>query len=116
MSEYTLCNLDDVDDGQSGGYALTHNDKLVGVMVIRQGDQVLTYQNSCPHIGTPLDFMPGQFLDVNREHILCSTHGALFRIDDGHCISGPCAGDALTPIKADVRDGVVYVDLDAIIS
>jgi nitrite reductase/ring-hydroxylating ferredoxin subunit len=113
LSEQILCRLEDVDDGQSGGYALTHNEKLIGVMVIRQGDTVYTYRNSCPHIGTPLDFMPGKFLDKSREHILCSTHGALFRIEDGHCISGPCAGGALTPIKATVRDDIVYVELDA---
>ncbi len=113
MSEHTLCALDDINDGMSAGYALLHNDKLIGVIVIRQGNVVYTYRNACPHIGTPLDFTPGQFLDVDRQHILCSTHGALFRIEDGHCISGPCAGGALTHVRAEVRDGTVYVDLDA---
>lgn len=80
----------------------------IGVMVIRQGDDVFVYENNCPHIGAPLDFEPGEFLDLDREFIICSTHGALFQINDGYCVSGPCMGDHLTPIKAQVRDGEVY--------
>ncbi len=78
-------------------------------MAIRRDDKVFTYINSCPHIGAPLDFKPGQFLDLAREHILCSSHGALFRIEDGYCISGPCAGKNLKPVSNAVDKGVVYV-------
>ena len=45
-----------------------------------------------------------------RAHILCTTHGALFNIDDGLCIAGPCVDDHLTPIATEVRDGAVFVD------
>jgi len=78
-------------------------------MVIRRDDAAFVYVNSCPHIGSPLDFRPGQFLNLERTHILCSTHGALFRIEDGHCISGPCAGDRLEAAEAIVEDGMVYL-------
>ncbi len=37
-----------------------------------------------------------------------TTHGALFRIDDGRCLAGPCQGDRLEPFPIAVRDGVVY--------
>lgn len=109
MTNYKLCVLDDIEDGQSAGFVLEASEKKIGIMVIRRGDEVFTYLNSCPHIGTPLDFKPGQFLDLAREHILCSTHGALFRIEDGQCISGPCAGKSLSKIENDLRDGHVYV-------
>jgi len=104
-----LCALDEIEDGGSAGFAVAKPDgAMIGVMVIRQGDKVFVYENSCPHIGSPLDFEPGQFLDLDREFIICSTHGALFKIEDGFCISGPCMGDNLTPIKAECRDGAVY--------
>ncbi len=111
MSEQVLCSVIDLADSTSGGYILTQGDNTIGVMAIRQGDKVYTYRNACPHIGTPLDFTPGKFLDKEREYILCSTHGALFRIEDGHCISGPCAGAALTRVESVTRDGIVYVNL-----
>lgn len=31
-------------------------------------------------------------------HLLCGTHGALFRPQDGYCVSGPCVGDSLEPV------------------
>ncbi|MEQ8667421.1 MAG: Rieske 2Fe-2S domain-containing protein [Rhodospirillales bacterium] len=108
-----LCALEDITDGGSAGFAVDRGDgSTLGIMAIRRIGGIHLYENACPHIGTPLDFTPGQFLDLEREYILCSTHGALFRIEDGHCISGPCAGDELTSIKAAIEDGVVYALLD----
>ena len=78
-------------------------------MAIRQGDTVFAYVNSCPHVGTPLDMWPGRFLTRDGEYILCATHGALFRIEDGHCVAGPCVGRGLTPIDTRVANGVVNI-------
>lgn len=100
-----LCRLDDIEDGGSDGFSLEARGRRWGVIAVRQGGEVFTYVNACPHIGAPLDFQPGQFLDADREHILCTTHGALFRIHDGYCISGPCSGDHLTPVQAETRNG-----------
>jgi nitrite reductase/ring-hydroxylating ferredoxin subunit len=38
---------------------------------------------------------------------LCSSHGALFRIVDGVCIAGPCAGQRLWPWPVKVEDDQV---------
>ena len=105
MTEHALCPLDDIADGGSAGFEIAG--KLV--MAIRQGDTVFAYVNSCPHVGTPLDMWPGRFLTRDGEYILCATHGALFRIEDGHCVAGPCVGRGLTPIEARVANGVVNI-------
>ncbi|MEQ9555544.1 MAG: Rieske (2Fe-2S) protein [Rhodospirillales bacterium] len=105
MTEHTLCQLDDIDDGGSAGFEVAG--KLV--MAIRQGDTVFAYVNSCPHVGTPLDMWPGRFLTRDGEYILCATHGALFRIEDGHCVAGPCVGRGLTPIGTRIENGAVNI-------
>ena len=105
MSEpTTLCALDDIPDGESGGFIAETPDGRRGFLVVRQGDTAFVYINSCPHIGSPLDFEPGKFLNLEKTHIMCSTHGALFNIDDGHCISGPCAGKDLEKVKTQIVD------------
>lgn len=109
MSEIKLCALEDIADGESAGFTATLGDSTVAVLAVRQGDDVYVYENECPHIGSPLDFNPGQFLNVERTHIMCSTHAALFQIHDGLCISGPCDGDHLTALPSTVRDGSVFV-------
>jgi len=108
MSDVALCAVDDLADGESAALIADFGTHQIAVMVIRKDDNVFVYENSCPHIGTPLDFIQGQFLNVERTHIMCSTHAALFKIEDGTCISGPCAGDRLTPIQVEVRDGTVF--------
>ena len=88
---------------------------MSGILVVRRGLHVYAYLNTCPHAGSPLDWVPDQFLDLNREYIQCATHGALFRIEDGVCMYGPCAGDRLTPVPTAVEAGeVVLLVTDAV--
>ena len=65
------------------------------------------FVNRCPHAGSPLDWMPGQFLNLDRTHLQCATHDALFTLDGGECVAGPCAGDALEPVPVVVDGGQV---------
>lgn len=109
MSDIKLCALDDIDDHESSGFIADFGYKKVAVLAVRQGETVYVYENSCPHIGTPMDVIPGEFLSEDGSHIECGTHLAQFRIEDGLCVEGPCEGDKLTQIKAEVRDGAVYV-------
>ncbi len=108
MSTY-LCDLGDIKNNGSSAFILQIGAERLAILAVRRDGTVYAYLNSCPHIGSPLDFTPGQFLDLERRHILCSTHGALFRIEDGHCISGPCAGKALTPLTTRLENGEVHV-------
>lgn len=112
MTETRLCKISDLPEGSSAAFAFDQPDgSRRGVMVIHKYARVHVYENSCPHIGMPLDFTPGKFLDKSGELIICSNHGALFRIDDGHCISGPCAGKTLTGIPYRIFNGYLYITL-----
>ena len=108
MSGARLCALDDIPDGDAAGFAATIDGRPVAVFAVRQGEAVFVYENDCPHNGTMLDLL-GTFLDPEGEHIECGSHSALFRIEDGRCIAGPCEGEHLIQIKANVQDGVVYI-------
>ena len=101
-----LCRLEEITDPGSKGFDLGDG----SIFVIRRGAELAGYVNSCPHTGGPLDWVEGQFLDLTREHIVCATHGALFRVGDGQCIDGPCLGDKLTAVTITLADGVVYLE------
>jgi nitrite reductase/ring-hydroxylating ferredoxin subunit len=100
-----LCRLDDIADPGSKGFELEDR----SIFVIRRGAHIAGYVNSCPHTGGPLDWIEDQFLDLTRQHIVCATHGAVFRIGDGHCIAGPCAGDRLMPVRIGLIGGVLHL-------
>lgn len=109
MSGTKLCSLDEIPENGSAGFLVEIGGKNVHLMAIRKDGDVHIYENECPHVGVPLDFRPGQFLDAEKKHIMCSTHGALFVIETGECIDGPCFGDHLIRVDAEIRDGVVYL-------
>lgn len=107
-----LCRLEEIPDPGSRGFDGPAGH--IGLFAVRRGARVWVYENSCPHIGIPLELVAHRFLDRKAEHIVCFTHGARFRIEDGECISGPCMGDVLTPIEAAVdEDGQVLVPASA---
>ena len=103
-----LCRLDELSDGQAKGFAVEGAE--YDIFVYRQGDDVRAFVNSCPHQGTPLDWVPDQFIGPDGEHFLCATHGALFRRDDGYCIAGPCAGARLTAVRVSLAGEWVVLD------
>ena len=104
----TLCRVTDIPENGAKGFPGA-NGAFTGLVAIRQGDKVYVYENACPHIGTPLDWMPDRFLSADGRHLICATHGAEFTIASGMCISGPCRGDRLTPVNVMIRDGVILV-------
>ncbi|KZB71351.1 MULTISPECIES: Rieske (2Fe-2S) protein [Thalassospira] len=100
-----LCALGDLDATGAKGLNLGGT----GIFVVRSGDDVFGYINSCPHIGVPLDMEPDEFISDFGDEIICSTHGARFRIEDGECVSGPCAGDMLEPVAVKIKDDQVIL-------
>lgn len=105
-----LCLLEEIEDGEAKEFLFGEGPKQRALFVLREGAEIYGYENSCPHIGTPLNFLPDRFLSADGTYILCSTHGALFQIEDGLCVAGPCQGEKLTEIKVTL-DGDGYVIL-----
>jgi nitrite reductase/ring-hydroxylating ferredoxin subunit len=50
------------------------------------------------------------FLAPGGNLIRCIMHGALFEIDTGDCVAGPCLGDGLQSLPIHLRDGYVVLD------
>lgn len=100
-----LCKLQDLADNAAKGFELDGR-KLFAV---RRGGDVYLYENRCPHKGIPLEWMPDTFLDPDKQFIQCSTHGALFTIDAGLCIAGPCNGAHLQPVAFELSDDQIIL-------
>jgi nitrite reductase/ring-hydroxylating ferredoxin subunit len=108
-----LCAVDDIPDGGSRGFTLQRaTGPALRVLAVRRGEAVYAYLNRCPHRGTPLDWRPDDFLDREGRHIVCASHGALFRVEDGVCLAGPCQGDQLTPLPLERRGEELRAPVD----
>lgn len=100
-----LCALDDIPDGDAIGVTTAEGE----VVLVRQHREVFAYRNHCPHLGIELNFQPDVFLDLDGRYIQCANHGALFQIEDGLCVYGPCQGQALQPLPIQLHEGVIYL-------
>ncbi|MBF0128666.1 MAG: Rieske (2Fe-2S) protein [Alphaproteobacteria bacterium] len=107
--QVVLCRLEDIADPGSKGFAIDIGGEQRRFFIVRKGTRVFAYVNACPHRGTPLDWKPDSFLDIDRERIQCASHGALFRMEDGFCTAGPCAAKSLEPFPIDVVDGRIVI-------
>jgi nitrite reductase/ring-hydroxylating ferredoxin subunit len=75
---------------------------------LRIDGRAVAYLNRCAHVPAEMDWMPGQFLDGDRQFILCSIHGAAYEPASGRCVGGPCGRGRLVTIEVEERDGQVY--------
>ncbi len=98
-----LCAPHELAEGQSRGFVCAE----LNLLLVRRDGQVYAYQNRCPHRGIPLEWQPDQFLDHSNSLIQCATHGALFLIESGECVAGPCSGQSLKPLSCrEDADGI----------
>ena len=104
-----LCRIEDIDDHGAKGFP-SANHRIPGLIAVRQGSDVVVFENACPHIGTPLDWVQGRFFSRDGKHLICATHGAVFVPGTGECIAGPCRGDFLTRVTSEIQDGSVMID------
>ena len=100
-----LCHIDDIEEGAAKSFALTDR----SVFAVKQQGEIFVYVNRCPHLGTPLEWQADQFLDPDGTMIQCATHGALFLIDCGTCVTGPCMGQKLEPVDFTIEEGNIHI-------
>ncbi len=116
MTIQRLCNIADIDD--PGARLFEFGDRNpddpgdwpLSIFVVRQGDRVHAYINRCPHAGHQLNWLGERFLNRERDHILCASHGAMFAIDSGVCVAGPCPGERLVRVDLEIDAGEIAIN------
>lgn len=96
----------DLDEGAALGLEVNNH----YLFAIKKAGKIYLYWNCCPHLGTPLEWLENQFLDADGALIQCSTHGALFQIENGHCLSGPCRGKYLQKVPFTILNDQIIVE------
>jgi nitrite reductase/ring-hydroxylating ferredoxin subunit len=104
-----LCaSADLVERGKAHVFDVMQFREPARAFAMRFDGRVVAYLNRCQHVPTEMDWLPGEFLDSDREFIVCSIHGAVYEPLTGRCVGGPCVRGRLTVIEAFERDGWVH--------
>ncbi len=108
MSRIKLCHMEELSSIDSREFELCDPDNVHNIFIVRNGNSIYAYQNSCPHNYSPLNWNPDVFLSDDNEYIQCANHGALFEIESGACIYGPCAGEQLTQVTIEIENDIIF--------
>jgi nitrite reductase/ring-hydroxylating ferredoxin subunit len=104
-----LCASDQLAErGTAFVFDVLHYREPARAFVLRFDGQVVAYLNRCLHVPTEMDWQHGEFLDGDREFIICSIHGAAYEPREGRCVGGPCGRGKLTALQVVEREGQVY--------
>ena len=102
-----LCSLETIPEPGARNFVLQIGEAFFHGFVVRKDGAVRGYVDRCPHMGVPLAHELDRYLTSTGDLIMCGWHGALFRIEDGKCVGGPCVGDSLRAWPVEVRDGMI---------
>ena len=106
-----LCPLEAVPQGTAKGVSLlagSSEDGHFEIIIWHHLDGLRAFENSCPHLGMPLETFPDRFLTADGASLICSTHGALFDTA-GTCFSGPCKNQTLKALPVRVDNGNIVL-------
>lgn len=105
IQKHYLCELSHIRSKAGTGI------KVNGIryVLLEKAGEVFAYINECPHLKIPLDWDNDVFLDSDGDLIQCATHGALFTIENGECIYGPCLGQHLTSVNISISNEKIYL-------
>jgi nitrite reductase/ring-hydroxylating ferredoxin subunit len=104
-----LCTLAELDQTGTRGFTFRDATKLFMMFVVRTPGGAAAYVNSCPHLGTPLNFLEHRFLSADRTRLQCATHGAQFEPETGLCVHGPCLGARLNPVPITIDGDTIRI-------
>lgn len=81
---------------------------------VRYNGTVYAFVNQCAHVSIELDWNEGDFFDLSKNYLICSTHGAHYDPQSGYCVMGPCKGRSLQPIAVTERDNKILINLESL--
>ncbi len=109
QEEILIAAEGDIADPGSKGLSVSIEGTKLELFIVKKNASIAVYENSCPHTSGPLDWTPNQFLDLDNNYIMCANHGALFEIDNGLCIYGPCKAQSLKKLAFVVKKNNIYL-------
>lgn len=99
--------LDLIADGKARGFVLEIGGRYFHGFVVRRGEQVHGFVDRCPHMGVPLAHELDDYMAPYGGLIACGWHGALFRVEGGLCVAGPCTGARLMAWPVEIENGIM---------
>lgn len=106
--EYVEVALSDLEPGAIVPVQVLYNTRDITALALKHDEEVAVYLDLCPHNKIVLS-QTGDYLSEDGSRLMCETHGATFKLQDGSCDRGPCEGDTLAKIPFELTKDVVRI-------
>ena len=105
----SICASDELAEGGKGvRFPVTAGGYDTTGFVVRYNGVAHAYLNRCAHVPIELDWVKGEFFESSGLYLMCSTHGAIYEPESGHCSGGPCRGGRLRPITVREQEHRIF--------
>jgi nitrite reductase/ring-hydroxylating ferredoxin subunit len=101
--EIVVGAVTDVKPGTTVKFMLPTSGEPVEAFVVNFRGELHAWVNRCRHVPMTMDWVENRFLDETGEHIVCATHGGVYRPDTGECVGGPPLGRVLIRVPLRVE-------------
>lgn len=110
MSDKTfLCRQTELDEN-GGVFKVPHPvEQNITIVLIRKDGRCFAYRNVCPHYSIQLDNAQGRFFTYQNRYIMCAHHSAMFDIETGLCVDGPCKNHSLVQENVSEDGEAIYL-------
>jgi nitrite reductase/ring-hydroxylating ferredoxin subunit len=99
-------------EGRGLRFAMPALGEFASGFVVRFHGKPYAYVNQCAHVPIELDWNQGEFFNVQKDYLICATHGAHYQADTGFCVMGPCKGKRLKQLAVTEYDEQVVINLN----
>ena len=111
-----VINSAELQDGGKGiRFPLPALGQNVTGFVVRFKGVAYAYVNQCAHVSVELDWSLGEFFSAQQDLLICATHGAHYRPDNGFCVMGPCKGKSLKSLNVIEQNGQIIINTTEIV-
>jgi nitrite reductase/ring-hydroxylating ferredoxin subunit len=96
-------------DPSTTDFSVKIKGKIIKGFVVRRGSGFYAYQNLCRHLPVTLDLNDNSFFNHDKTLLQCQMHGALYEMESGLCVGGPCEGARLRPLPLQETDSQLVI-------
>jgi nitrite reductase/ring-hydroxylating ferredoxin subunit len=96
-------------DPSTTDFSVKIKGKIIKGFVVRRGSGFYAYQNLCKHLPVTLDLNDNSFFNHDKTLLQCQMHGALYEMESGLCVGGPCEGARLRSLPLQETDSQLII-------
>lgn len=98
-------------DNEARIFREKRGDSEISGFVVKKEGKYYAYRNVCRHLPIALDIGDSGVFTHDNKYLQCHLHGAVYEIETGLCIGGPCEGASLGTLPFAEEEDAIFVEL-----